>query len=133
MDAWERADPWKRRLWRSRFADDQAVYIRHKEVIHSIPYDGQSARLKTIIRSSQSMQSEIRPEVYGKISTNAILTFNFFFDRSKSSVISLVRLSPWKSFREGCVLSGGGRQEWANRNVVLFCPLLHRRISTTEV
>lgn len=40
--------------------EDQAVYIRHEEVIHSISDDGQSELLKTIIRSSQSVQSEIR-------------------------------------------------------------------------
>lgn len=62
-------------------------------------------------------------EVYGKISTNAILTFNFFFDRNKSNSVSLVRLSPWKKinnfFLEGFHLCGMKRWKkgWGSKVV----------------
>lgn len=113
---------WERRLWCIRFAEDQAVYIWYEEVIHSIPHDGQCALQKTIIRSSQSKQSEIRGEVYGKISPNATLTFNFHLDKRKSDMISLVRLSKckrfWKALCFCCVLS---KDAFSLKMVEMWC------------
>lgn len=130
---------WKRRLSWIRFAEDPAVYVRCEEVIHSRTLWWTVCSLKTIIRSSQSIQSEIRARVYGKISANAILTFNFFSGRSASNGILLVRLSG-EGRRGGWGIILGKllllRACWDERQDVagplcltvgLFCPLLHPR------
>ncbi len=44
-------------------------------------------------------------KVYGKISTNAILTFNFFLIGPRAIWVLLVRLRPWRSFWEGFQLA----------------------------
>lgn len=86
------------------------------------------------------MQSEIRGRVYGKIPTNAILTFNFFSDRREGNRILLVRLSEaGKSFLEGFHFSMRAdcrdkRQDVAGprcSNVGLFYPLLYAKRTAT--
>lgn len=67
--------------------------------------------LKTIITSSQSMQSEIRGRVYEKISTNAILTFSFFLIGVRAIWFHLLRLSPPRSFLALVVLSWDQTQD----------------------
>lgn len=87
--------------------------------------------MKTIIRSSQSGQSEIRARFMKRFLPNAILTFNFFPDESKSNIISLVRLKPSRSFWE----DEPSRETFLavhQRKLVLLCPLLTTAAGTGE-